>query len=103
VNQFGQALFAFIRATLFFRQMYASAARSFQSPDYQYNPNNSPWQKLLWVKQNYPDNYVDSTFLDELQRNGIFFMNFYFPSLKLIVSKSMYELMIIGQWCMNLE
>jgi hypothetical protein len=53
--------------------MYASGAtRPFQqSPtEYQYNLNNPPWQKLLWVKQNYPDNYVDSTFLDELQRNG---------------------------------
>lgn len=46
------------------------AARSFQSPEYQSTVNNPPWQKLLWVKQNYPDNYVDSTFLDELQRNG---------------------------------
>ncbi|KAI9474165.1 MAG: phosphatidylinositol N-acetylglucosaminyltransferase subunit C [Benjaminiella poitrasii] len=40
--------------------MYASpTTRSF----------HQPWQKLLWVKQNYPDNYVDSTFLEELQRN----------------------------------
>ncbi|KAI9319962.1 phosphatidylinositol N-acetylglucosaminyltransferase subunit C [Dichotomocladium elegans] len=44
-------------------------AHPLQSPDYQYNPNNLPWRKLLWVKQNYPDNYVDSTFLDELQKN----------------------------------
>ncbi|KAI8146418.1 phosphatidylinositol N-acetylglucosaminyltransferase subunit C [Fennellomyces sp. T-0311] len=41
----------------------------FQTSDYQYNINNAPWRKLLWVKQNYPDNYVDSTFLDELQKN----------------------------------
>jgi phosphatidylinositol glycan class C protein len=28
------------------------------------------WSKLLWVRQSYPDNYVDSqTFLDHLQRN----------------------------------
>jgi hypothetical protein len=54
--------------------MYAAsgANRPFQSgSEYHYSsPNNPPWQKLLWVKQNYPDNYVDSTFLDELQRNG---------------------------------
>ncbi|KAL4210743.1 phosphatidylinositol N-acetylglucosaminyltransferase [Rhizopus microsporus] len=37
--------------------------------EFQYNPHSPPWQKLLWVKQNYPDNYVDDTFLDELQRN----------------------------------
>ena len=43
------------------------ARSSFQSPEY---TNNPPWQKLLWVKQNYPDNYVDGTFLEELQRNG---------------------------------
>lgn len=52
----------------FFLTMYTS--RQFQSPEYQYNPHNPPWQKLLWVRQNYPDNYVDETFLDELQRNG---------------------------------
>jgi phosphatidylinositol glycan class C protein len=45
-------------------------AASFGSSDYQYNPNNPPWRKLLWVKQNYPDNYVDETFLEELQKNG---------------------------------
>ncbi|KAK4555397.1 glycosylphosphatidylinositol anchor biosynthesis [Recurvomyces mirabilis] len=29
-----------------------------------------PWKKLLWVKQNYPDNYTDEdTFLDHLQWN----------------------------------
>jgi hypothetical protein len=29
-----------------------------------------PWRKLLYVKQDYPDNYVDDTFLDALQKNG---------------------------------
>ncbi|KAI8329201.1 phosphatidylinositol N-acetylglucosaminyltransferase subunit C [Blakeslea trispora] len=47
--------------------MYASPTRLFQQPEY--NPHNPPWQKLLWVKQNYPDNYVDDTFLEELQKN----------------------------------
>ncbi|KAI8581900.1 hypothetical protein K450DRAFT_229778 [Umbelopsis ramanniana AG] len=28
-----------------------------------------PWRKLLYVKQDYPDNYVDDTFLDALQKN----------------------------------
>ncbi|KAK6502173.1 hypothetical protein TWF506_002766 [Arthrobotrys conoides] len=28
-----------------------------------------PWRKLMWVKQNYPDNYTDATFLETLQRN----------------------------------
>ncbi|CDH54091.1 phosphatidylinositol n-acetylglucosaminyltransferase subunit c [Lichtheimia corymbifera JMRC:FSU:9682] len=49
--------------------MDARVAHQFPSPGYQYNPTNPPWRKLLWVKQNYPDNYVDSTFLDELQKN----------------------------------
>ncbi|CAM0142714.1 unnamed protein product [Umbelopsis sp. WA50703] len=31
--------------------------------------NKLPWRKLLYVKQDYPDNYVDDTFLDELQKN----------------------------------
>ncbi|KAG9286701.1 hypothetical protein G9A89_012251 [Geosiphon pyriformis] len=30
----------------------------------------NPWRKLLWIKQDYPDNYVDSTFLEELQKNA---------------------------------
>jgi phosphatidylinositol glycan class C protein len=29
-----------------------------------------PWRKLLWVKQPYPDNYVDWTFLSQLKRNS---------------------------------
>ncbi len=33
-------------------------------------PRRVPWQKLLYVKQDYPDNYVDDTFLEELQKNG---------------------------------
>ncbi|ORX89480.1 phosphatidylinositol N-acetylglucosaminyltransferase [Basidiobolus meristosporus CBS 931.73] len=28
------------------------------------------WQKLLYVKQEYPDNYVDSSFLEEMQKNA---------------------------------
>ncbi|KAG0200617.1 hypothetical protein BGX28_006349 [Mortierella sp. GBA30] len=31
---------------------------------------SSPWRKLLYVKQDYPDNYVDDTFLEELQKNA---------------------------------
>ncbi|KAF9276684.1 hypothetical protein BGZ68_009845 [Mortierella alpina] len=33
-------------------------------------PRRVPWQKLLYVKQDYPDNYVDDTFLEELQKNA---------------------------------
>ncbi|KAI8049819.1 phosphatidylinositol N-acetylglucosaminyltransferase subunit C [Gilbertella persicaria] len=47
--------------------MYASTTHTFHTTEY--SSHNPPWQKLLWVKQNYPDNYVDDTFLDELQRN----------------------------------
>lgn len=28
------------------------------------------WKKLLWVKQPYPDNYVDKSFLSQLRRNS---------------------------------
>lgn len=28
------------------------------------------WKKLLWVHQEYPDNYVDSSFLSQLRRNS---------------------------------
>ncbi|KAG0019368.1 hypothetical protein BGZ80_005926 [Entomortierella chlamydospora] len=30
----------------------------------------TPWRKLLYVKQEYPDNHVDDTFLEELQKNA---------------------------------
>ncbi|KAG0229969.1 hypothetical protein BGW42_001200 [Actinomortierella wolfii] len=33
-------------------------------------PPKAPWRKLLYVKQDYPDNYVDETFLEELQKNA---------------------------------
>ena len=29
-----------------------------------------PWRKILFVKQDYPDNFVDISFLDEMQKNG---------------------------------
>ncbi|KAF9384474.1 hypothetical protein CPB97_005655 [Podila verticillata] len=29
-----------------------------------------PWRKLLYVKQDYPDDHVDDTFLEELQKNA---------------------------------
>ncbi|ORX60400.1 phosphatidylinositol N-acetylglucosaminyltransferase [Hesseltinella vesiculosa] len=41
-------------------------ATTFGDSEYQYHP---PWRKLLWVKQDYPDNYVDDSFLEELQKN----------------------------------
>lgn len=28
-----------------------------------------PWQKVLWERQPFPDNYVDQRFLEELRRN----------------------------------
>lgn len=33
-------------------------------------PRRKPWRKLLWVAQEYPDNWVDISFLDKLQRNA---------------------------------
>jgi len=32
-------------------------------------PAKARWQKLLYIQQDYPDNYVDETFLEELQKN----------------------------------
>ncbi|KAI7866201.1 phosphatidylinositol N-acetylglucosaminyltransferase subunit C [Spinellus fusiger] len=49
--------------------MFTPPSHQFKGSINQYTPNNPPWRKLLWVKQNYPDNYFDSTFLDELQKN----------------------------------
>ncbi|KAJ1988400.1 glycosylphosphatidylinositol anchor biosynthesis [Dimargaris cristalligena] len=33
------------------------------------NRNETPWRKLLYIKQEYPDNYVDESFLENLQKN----------------------------------
>ena len=33
-------------------------------------PGRPGFRKILYVEQDYPDNYVDSTFLSDLQRNG---------------------------------
>lgn len=30
----------------------------------------TPWKKLLWVRQQYPDNYTDTSFLSQLKRNS---------------------------------
>lgn len=32
---------------------------------------STPWQRILWLKQDgYPDNFLDESFLENLQRNG---------------------------------
>ncbi|KAL1933453.1 hypothetical protein VTP01DRAFT_7543 [Rhizomucor pusillus] len=46
--------------------MAETVTQHFSEESYQHH---APWRKLLWVKQSYPDNYVDSTFLEELQKN----------------------------------
>ncbi|TPX64015.1 phosphatidylinositol N-acetylglucosaminyltransferase [Spizellomyces sp. 'palustris'] len=28
-----------------------------------------PWKKLLYIRQDYPDNYVDESFLEQMQKN----------------------------------
>ena len=33
-------------------------------------PLTTRWRKILYIKQPFPDNYVDETFLEELQKNG---------------------------------
>ncbi|TPX57680.1 phosphatidylinositol N-acetylglucosaminyltransferase [Powellomyces hirtus] len=38
-----------------------------------------PWRKLLYVKQGYPDNYVDDSFLELMQRNVNVRTHFYWP------------------------
>jgi len=30
----------------------------------------APFKKVLYLKQDYPDNYTDASFLSDLQRNG---------------------------------
>lgn len=31
----------------------------------------TPWQRVLWLKQpGFPDNHLDDSFLENLQRNG---------------------------------
>ncbi|KAJ1834184.1 glycosylphosphatidylinositol anchor biosynthesis [Coemansia sp. RSA 2711] len=33
-------------------------------------PHRRPWRKLLYIQQDYPDDYVDETFLMELKKNA---------------------------------
>ncbi|CDK27806.1 unnamed protein product [Kuraishia capsulata CBS 1993] len=33
-------------------------------------PERKQWKKLLWLKQDYPDNYTDKSFLSQLKRNS---------------------------------
>ncbi|KAI8826824.1 phosphatidylinositol N-acetylglucosaminyltransferase subunit C [Fimicolochytrium jonesii] len=40
-----------------------------------------PWRKLLYVKQGFPDNYVDETFLDALQKNVNVRAHKYWPTV----------------------
>lgn len=79
----------------------SGGSRILQNPEYQYTPNNPPWQKLLWVKQNYPDNYVDGTFLDELQRNGKAI--FYFWKLFTMLISCLVNVRSYDYWTMVYE
>ncbi|KAL7274101.1 glycosylphosphatidylinositol anchor biosynthesis [Rhizina undulata] len=65
-------------ATLQLPQVDAGGTRSATSAERRTGSNigrppktkrRRPWRKLLWVKQDYPDNWVDPTFLSQLQRN----------------------------------
>jgi phosphatidylinositol glycan class C protein len=47
--------------------MFNSAASS-PNTDYTARGENR-WRKLLYIKQDYPDNYVDHTFLEKMQKN----------------------------------
>jgi hypothetical protein len=49
------------------------------------------WRKALWLKQDFPDNYVDSTFLESLQRN-VDVRSYSYPSL-------VYATLPISQHC----
>ena len=33
-----------------------------------------PWRKILYERQDYPDNYVDASFLEEMKKNGTIFL-----------------------------
>ncbi|PVU89649.1 hypothetical protein BB561_005236 [Smittium simulii] len=46
--------------------MIAKTAPKFLTANY----NSGPWQKKLYIEQGYPDDYVDKTFLIELQKNA---------------------------------
>ena len=34
------------------------------------SPKKKPWRKILYEIQDYPDNYVDESFLEQLRKNG---------------------------------
>ncbi|KAI5844721.1 phosphatidylinositol:UDP-GlcNAc transferase PIG-C [Tricharina praecox] len=52
------------------RRMSTSEPRKKRHGSSSHQPRRrAAWKKLLWVKQDYPDNWVDPTFLKDLQRN----------------------------------
>ncbi|KAJ2415729.1 glycosylphosphatidylinositol anchor biosynthesis [Coemansia sp. RSA 2530] len=53
---------------LYLATPHATAAASSTRPTV-FQPRR-PWRKLLYIKQEYPDDYVDDTFLMELQKNA---------------------------------
>lgn len=51
----------------------APLTTSSSPPSYASDGNEEPlpqWRKLLWVRQPYPDNYVDDSFLSQLKQNS---------------------------------
>ena len=41
------------------------------------------WRKILYERQDYPDNYVDASFLEEMKKNGRPYHIFIFVCLML--------------------
>jgi hypothetical protein len=55
--------------TLRFRAAAASTAAAGSQQEQQLNEGAlPPWEKVLWRKQPYPDNYVDESFLQHMVR-----------------------------------
>ncbi|GMF54695.1 unnamed protein product [[Candida] boidinii] len=59
-----------ISPTLKYKSFYHTSNNKQSTSSSPLTSLTTPWKKLLWVSQQYPDNYTDTSFLSQLKRNS---------------------------------